>query len=211
MSITADERAEMCDLLDAVGPDAPTLLDGWDAADLLAHLLVRERRPDAALGILIPFLAGRTAKVMAKIRASTPYPAMVETFRSGPPLWSLYAIPVLGDRANLVEFHVHTDDVRRAQPDWEPPTFSEEREDALWSSLRLMGRLLYRKSPVGVVLRSAGRGDKRVAKGPSSVTVVGLPSEIVLHAFGRSPDVVRVIVQGDADSVAALASSPRGL
>lgn len=201
----------MCDLFDAVGPDAPTLLDGWDAGDLLAHLLVRERRLDAAAGILLPFLAARTAKVMDRTRRSTPFGAMVERFRTGPPLWSPYVLPVVGDRANLVEFYVHLEDLRRAQPGWESATLADEREDALWSSLRLMARLLYRKSPVGVVLRSAGRIDRRVVKGRSSVTVVGLPSEILLHAFGREADVVRVVVQGSGDDVDALASSPRGL
>ena len=211
MTITADERAELCDLFDEVGPDAATLLEGWDAGDLLAHLLVRERRPDAAGGILVPFLAARTAKVMGRIRSSTPYATMVETFRGGPPIWSPYALPVIGDKANLVEFHVHHEDVRRARPEWEVTGLAEDREDAFWSALRLMGRLLYRKAPVGVILQSAGREERRVAKGSSSVTVVGLPSEILLHAFGRAPDVVRVVVQGSAEDIEALAASPRGL
>lgn len=211
MTITGDERAEVCDLFEAFGPDAPTLLEGWDAADLLAHLLVRERRPDAAGGILVPRLAGRTARVMDKIRSSTPFSTMVETFRSGPPMWSPYALPVLGDKANLVEFYVHHEDLRRAQPGWEGARLADDREEAIWLALRLMGRLLYRKSTVGVVLRSAGREERRVAKGSSSVTIVGLPSEILLHGFGRQPDFVRVVVQGDAADVDALARSPRGL
>ncbi len=52
------ERAALCDMFEAVGPDVPTLCDGWTARDLAAHLVVRERRPDAALGILAaPFAA----------------------------------------------------------------------------------------------------------------------------------------------------------
>ena len=46
------ERAAMCDTFEAVGPDAPTLCDGWLTADLAAHLIVREHRPDAMPGIL---------------------------------------------------------------------------------------------------------------------------------------------------------------
>jgi uncharacterized protein (TIGR03085 family) len=211
MTIAADERAALCDLFDALGPDAPTLLAGWTTGDLLAHLLVRERRPDAAGGILFPFLAARTERVMAAIRTATPFTEMVATFRAGPPLWSPFAIPFVGDRGNTVEFYVHHEDVRRAQPDWQPRPDDQRREDALWRVLRVMGRVLYRKSTVGVVLRSAGREDVRIHRGAPSVAVVGLPSEIILHAYGRDDDVVRVVVTGDPADVAALASSPRGL
>ena len=42
------ERAALCDLFLEVGPDAPTLCGAWTTRDLAAHLVVRERRPDAA-------------------------------------------------------------------------------------------------------------------------------------------------------------------
>ena len=44
-------RRELCDALLTVGPDAPTLCEGWTTRDLATHLIVRETRPDAALGI----------------------------------------------------------------------------------------------------------------------------------------------------------------
>ena len=44
------ERASLCDLLAEVGPDAPTLCEGWTTALLAAHLVVRERRPDGGPG-----------------------------------------------------------------------------------------------------------------------------------------------------------------
>ena len=46
------ERQDLCTLFEDLGPDVPTLCEGWTARDLAAHLVVRERRPDAALGIL---------------------------------------------------------------------------------------------------------------------------------------------------------------
>ena len=70
MSITDNERAEMCDLFASVGPDAPTLCEGWNTSDLLAHLLVRERRPDAAAGIAVPFLRKHAADVMESFTAA---------------------------------------------------------------------------------------------------------------------------------------------
>lgn len=210
MTITADERAAMCDLLEKLGPDAPTLCEGWTTRDLLAHLLVRERRPDAAAGILIPLLAKRTERVTASI-ARKPYTAMIEQFRGGPPIWSLWAFPVLGDKANLAEFFVHHEDIRRAQPKWEPRADDAARDDALWKPLKLMGRLLFRRSPVGVVLRSAGRQDIVTKKGEPGVILVGLPGEIVLHGFGRHIDKVRLVVQGDPKDIEAFEASPRGL
>ncbi|HBA95165.1 MAG TPA: TIGR03085 family protein, partial [Acidimicrobiaceae bacterium] len=48
------ERAALCDLLLDVGPEAPTLCEGWTAAHMAAHLVLRERRPDVGLGLVLP-------------------------------------------------------------------------------------------------------------------------------------------------------------
>ena len=200
----------MCDLFEEVGPDEPTLCEGWTTRDLLAHLLVRERRPDAAAAIVVPFLDEHLKRVTASI-ARMPFTDMIEQFRGGPPIWSLWAIPVLGDKANLAEFFVHHEDIRRAQPTWEPRAPSTARDDALWNPLKLMGRLLFRRSPVGVVLRSAGRDDIVVKKREPSVILVGLPGEIVLHAFGRPLEKARLVVQGEPNDIEAFEASPRGL
>lgn len=210
MSVTSDERHGLADLFDEVGPDAPTLCGSWTTRDLVAHLLVRERRPDAAGGILIPALAKRTERVMAEV-ATRPYGELVETFRRGAPLWSPLGWPVVGDQANLFEFFVHHEDVRRAQPNWEPRGDDASRDDALWKSLRLGARMLFRKSPVGVVLQSAGRDDVVARKGDESVTLVGLPGEIVLVAFGRPNQVARIVVEGSPSAVDAFNRSERGI
>ena len=47
------ERHELSDLLDQLGPDQPTLCEGWTTADLAAHLVVRERDPRSGPGILL--------------------------------------------------------------------------------------------------------------------------------------------------------------
>ncbi len=210
VSTTRNERAAMSDTFLAVGPDAPTLCGDWTANDLLAHLLVRERRPDAAGGILIPALAKRTQRVMDQVGAGD-FAANVRTFRSGPPLWSPFAVPLLGDRANLFEFFVHHEDLRRAQPHWEPRPDDGSRDDDLWGGLKTMGKLLLRKSPVGVVFRSADRTDVVAKKGARSVTLVGLPGEIALVAFGRSPDLARLVIQGDAADIDAFNAAPKGV
>ncbi|HEX6919337.1 MAG TPA: maleylpyruvate isomerase family mycothiol-dependent enzyme, partial [Actinomycetes bacterium] len=62
-SIARAERAALSDLLESLGPDAPTLCEGWDTRDLAAHLVVRERRMDAAPGIVLRPLAGHLESV----------------------------------------------------------------------------------------------------------------------------------------------------
>jgi uncharacterized protein (TIGR03085 family) len=200
----------MSDSFEEFGPDAPTLCEGWLTRDLLAHLLVRERRPDAAAGIVMPLLRKHAADVTESIKAE-PWDDMIKTFRNGPPFWSMWAIPVVGDKANLAEFFIHHEDIRRAQPEWAPRPEDPDREEAIWGPLKLMGRLLFRKSAVGVTLRSAGRDDIVAKKSGKEVIVVGLPSEILLHSYGRPLDKCRVVVQGDPDDVAAFEASPRGM
>lgn len=210
MSVTADERAALANLVDELGPDQPTLCGDWTTRDLVAHLLVRERRPDAAGGILLSALARRTEKVQAAV-AARPFPQLVEEFREGPPLWSPLGWPVIGDQANLFEFFVHHEDVLRSQPDWEPRAEDATRDDALWKSLKLASKMLFRHSPVGVVLQSAGRRDIVARKGDPGVALVGMPGEIALIGFGRSPELARVVIEGAPTDVAGFVASERGL
>jgi hypothetical protein len=92
-----------------------------------------------------------------------------------------------------------------------PREGDQARDDALWNPLKTFGRLLFRKSPVGVTLRSAGRDDLVVKKGDRKVILVGLPGEIVLHSFGRPLDKCHVVVQGEPADVTAFEASPRSL
>lgn len=208
MSLASAERAAICDTLDAAGPDRPTLCAGWTTADLLAHLLVRERQPWASGGILIPALAPLTRKAMEGW-AGTPWADRVALLRGGPPLWSPWRPPAVDRVVNGVELYVHHEDVRRGEPGWEPRPADPGRDAELWAVLRRTGGRLYRRSPVGVVLRRPS-GETVVAKaGTPGVTIIGEPGELVLHAFGRSA--ARVQVEGDAADVAALASAARGI
>ena len=211
MSLADEERPAICDTLTELGPDQPTLCFGWTTRDMIAHLVMRERRPDAAVGILVRPFSGHMSKVMSQI-AEQPYDELIATFRSGPPWWTIFAIPGVGDRANMSELYIHHEDVRRAQPDWQPRPTEVHREDALWGALTSpMGRLLFRRCSVGVVLRAAGRRDVVVKKGEPAVHVVGEPSEITLVAFGRPTDHTRVVIQGTPEDIAKFESSPRGI
>ncbi len=196
------ERLLLADLLETVGPDAPTLCDGWTAKDLAAHVVVRERRADAAGGILIGALKNRLERVQAEF-AAKPYEELIRLIRTGPPRMSPYGIKQLDEAANTVEFFVHAEDVRRAQPDWMPRPLDKVFEDALWSRLEKAARLLGRKAPVGLVLR---RPDGRTAvmhRGTPVVTVTGEPGELTVFAFGRQ-DTAQVDLEGDKEAIARL-------
>ncbi|WP_300018960.1 TIGR03085 family metal-binding protein [Pseudonocardia sp.] len=208
MSLATEERAAICDEFDRAGPDRPTLCGGWNTRDLLAHLLVRERKPWAAPGILLAALAPVTEHAMASY-AGTDWGVMVDELRAGAPVWSPYRIGAVDDLANGAEFFVHHEDVRRGEPGWAPRPPDAARDAQLWALLRRMGRVLHRASPVGIVVRTPGGEQHVLRTGPGLVTVVGEPGELVLHAFGR--DAVEVELEGSAADVAALASASRGL
>ena len=216
MSYSWEERLALCALLDEIGPDAPTLCEGWTTGDLAAHLVLRERRPDAAAGVVGGPLAGYTARVQQRIKARTPFPELVRIIRSGPPRMSVMALPGMDERANAVEFFVHHEDVRRAGPDWEPRELSSGESDMLWHRLRL-ARFMLRKAPVGVELaRDDITADGPGADGPAyritaknatpAVTVVGSPAELTMWVMGRRP-AARVRMDGTSPAVTKLAEA----
>ena len=81
-SLAQQERETLSDLLLEHGPDAPTLCEGWDAADLAAHLVVRERRPDSGPGLVWPPLAAYTEKVRRSARDRMTWDQLVSTVRA---------------------------------------------------------------------------------------------------------------------------------
>jgi uncharacterized protein (TIGR03085 family) len=212
MSVARDERNALCDLLVEIGPDKPTLCAGWQTRDLAAHLVVREHRPGAALGILVKPLARSLQRVQDSY-AAKPWPELVERIRSGPAAYWPTAIPAVDRLVNTSEFFVHHEDVRRAQPGWEPRPSDARRDAALWSALTRMGWMLFRRSPVGVVVRSDDGSDKgreaALKRGPNTVTISGAPGEMLLFAFGR--DQAKVDFDGEQSSIGAVRGLRRGL
>jgi uncharacterized protein (TIGR03085 family) len=211
-TLAAGERHELCNLMDRLGPDAPTLCEGWTTRDLAAHLVIRESRPAAAAGILLPPLAPLTARVQ-RSTAERPWPQLVAMVRNGPPWWSLMRLGPLGEKVNGIEFFVHHEDVRRVGRGWEHRPADADRAEALWTVLSKLARLCYRHSPVGVVLRRSdsrphGGTELAVRRGRRSVTVVGPPEELTLHAYGRAQAMVDI--DGDPMDVQQLQDSQRG-
>jgi uncharacterized protein (TIGR03085 family) len=202
------EREALCDLLSQEGPDAPTLCEGWRTRDLAAHLVLRERRPDAAVGLVVRPLAAHTARVQHEL-SSQPYPVLLGQLRQGPPAWSPTRLAAVDEVANTLEFFVHHEDVRRVRAGAEPRQLDHPSEEVLWSRLRTTARLLLRRSPVGVTLEAPGRQPASVKAGTGTVTVVGRPGELALYLFGRR-GVAQVEVKGSPADVAAFEATPLG-
>ena len=217
MTFAQSERAALADLLDQVGPEAPTLCEGWTAHDLAAHLWIRETDPVGAGGIVARPLAGLLERRMAEAKTRWPYAELVDKVRNGPARFSVFAIPGVDEGANTLEYFVHHEDVRRAGPEpLAPRALPEDVEGWLWRRLKLLARAQFRRAKVGVVLEREGSSDAdgepetiRAAAGAHIVTAVGAPSELTLLAYGRS-SAAEVRLVGEPEAVEQLLGMERG-
>jgi uncharacterized protein (TIGR03085 family) len=213
VTFAKSERVELCDLLESVGPEAPTLCAGWDAHDLAAHLWIRETDPVGVTGMLAKPLSGLLDRRMADTRSRWEFAELVERIRSGPARFSVFAFPGVDEPANTTEFFVHHEDVRRAGATPRGPReLDGEVEDWMWRRLKLLGRAFFRHVPVGVVLEREGTAGLdepdtiRAVTGTPIVTVVGRPSELLLFAHGRR-SAAEVKLVGEPEAIAILTSS----
>lgn len=196
------ERHELCDLMLEVGPSAPTLCGDWTAFDLAAHLVVRERNPLSAPGILFggPF-EGFTERLM-RHEQRRGFEAVVARAREVP--WGPLRVDAVRDAMDLVEYVVHHEDVRR--PNGRGPR--EDRDDlqrAVWERLKKMAGLSVRRAriaPVRIEMVATGavEGRATAGKGDRTVTVTGPPVELMLFLWGRQA-VAAVDVAGDPADV----------
>jgi uncharacterized protein (TIGR03085 family) len=216
MRYVAPSREVLAETLLAAGPDAPTLCRGWRTRDLAAHLYLRERKAAVGLGLglIIKSLSKAsdkaTAKLAAKLTTPDDYTGLVNTFRGGPPALSPMKIKALDESSNLIEYFVHTEDIRRAVDRWAPRALDEAYSDALWDELIKRAAILYRGVDLGIVLVRPS-GPRHVAKrAPVSVAIVGEPGELLMHAHGRTRHAL-VTFEGQPDAVALLQSAEVGL
>ncbi|WP_018160836.1 TIGR03085 family metal-binding protein [Smaragdicoccus niigatensis] len=207
MSLAQRERQAMVKSMRSAGPAAPTLCEGWTVKDLAAHIVIRERRPDAAPGIMGGPLAAYTERIR-KGYTEKPFDELLEDIRTGPPVWWMGKGP---DRLfNTSEMFVHHEDVRRGGNRWESRHLSDRDEASLWVIVRNVAPQTFRSAPVSVVLVT-DMGKRLVAKksGKRTVTITGAPSEILLLAFGRKA--VNVTAEGDEADVAAVLGCDRSV
>ncbi|SCL69392.1 TIGR03085 family protein [Micromonospora citrea] len=202
------EREALADLMLTLGPDAPTVNEGWTTRDLAAHLVLRERRPDAAGGIVLPPLRGYAERMRRRI-AKRPWPRLVEQVRRAP-VWSPVSNPVTDELANTMEFFIHHEDVRRARPGWLPRDLAAGLQAVLWRRAAGMARLALRRFPADVFVQAPGYGALAVGRGGEPVRVVGAPSELVLFLSGRQR-VARVQIDGPPAAADRLRNAHLGM
>ncbi len=168
----------------SVGPDAATLCEGWTTRDLAAHLVVRLTRLDAAPGIAIRQLAPHLRRVQDQV-VRRDWPDLVAQVRRRP--WWLGPAD---EAINRIEYFVHHEDVRRAQPQWQPRELAPEFADALWSRIRRQARLALRRTPATVTVTAPGLGSVTAGRGGPRVDLVGTPGELMLFLLGRQDHTV---------------------
>jgi uncharacterized protein (TIGR03085 family) len=196
-------RAELCDSLAEVGPNAPTLCDGWSAIDLAAHLVVREQDSWTAPVILCGRLNGIVERLTARQR-DRGFERVLRDLRDGPP-WLFRSTP-LTQRLNTVEDWIHHQDVRRANGLAPLPT-SADLDDVLWRGLDAAGKVAaMRLDDVG--LDAVGPDGRRttIKRGDGGAELHGAPGEMLLYVTGRTA-VANVDLRGPADAVARVEGS----
>lgn len=203
---TAASRDALVEALLSAGPGQPTLCAGWQTQHLAAHVVLREGSPLVAGLVLRPLqsrLERRTMELGDSAATGAAYQDLVARIAAGPStgrlgerVRHLTAVRRAAQAANLLEFFVHTEDVRRAQDRWAPRRLAEDYADALFTELARTARLRYRSEDTGIVLaRSTGQRvvARRPGTGESSRTVSGPVGELVMHAFGRRDDALVVV------------------
>lgn len=204
----AAERAALARTLRAVGPDAPTLIPGWRAADLAAHVAATERQRG------LPTFVGRQLVARYGLRLNDRFQALLDfdrrrfhrhgfdwavtrLERDGPGLLAKESVlPV-----SLFEIFVHHEDVLRANdvPRPTPPPPLEPTIDWL---------LRYQRTLLGEVgVRVGLPGGRSVGGGPEApaLAVSGPPGEVVLWLAGRG-GVAEVDVVADGPAAEAVAA-----
>lgn len=178
------ERQALCDLALELGPRAPTLCGEWTVHDLITHLVVRERSILGAPGIVLPILAPLTERSMARLKRED-FTTLVERLRHRG--LTPVSLPLIDQLANTLEYVVHHEDIRRAQPDWEPRELDSRDQAAVWRALRVAGKGLVRGAGVPVAMRRPeDESSATLAAGKDPVIITGPPVELAMFLFGRA-------------------------
>lgn len=185
------ERLSVAALLRDIGPDAPTLCEGWNTLDLAVHLVIRDRYPAAlpanASGKAgkVEFFAKRTAAREAELK-DLPWDKLVGMVAAGPGVLSPMGWTPVDVLTNTGEFYVHHEDIRRARQGWEPRNILPELEGQLWNVCKPLAHSPSVRKDAPLIVRAPGHGELHVGNTDDGATVLeGKPSELVLFLFGR--------------------------
>ncbi len=172
--------------------------------------MLREHDSLAAPGLVVPGRWARFAEQRRLAFRATDFSDLVATIRSGPPP-GLFRAGWVRKVANLNEFFVHHEDVRRAngrRPRTNPPA-----EDA--ALFRNLGRVPWflsrRLRGAGLDLEWAGTGQIiRARRGQPTARITGHPGELLLYLFGRA-DAADVSITGSPEAIDAVKRTAFGM
>lgn len=186
------ERRELCDLVSELGPDAPTLCEGWTTLDLTAHLVLREHFK-------------RWGDVRLAQEKSKGLPTLVGQLRRGAPAFP-WRVPFLRTLMNGTEYFIHHEDVRRANG-LGPRTDRPDLEAMASRMVGLSGRMLARQMrPSGVELACPDGKLRLYGRRGGGAIITGEATEVLLYLSGRR-EAAQVSIEGSARALAALAAA----
>jgi uncharacterized protein (TIGR03085 family) len=206
----AVEREQLCDLLEELGPNAPTLLDHWTTHDLAAHLVLREHDYRAAPGLVVGGRWGRFAERRRLALRQSGFADLVAAVRSGPPR-GFFRIGWVRRFPNLNEYFVHHEDVRRANGSGPRATPPDEDAALFRNATRASWFLARRLRGSGLELEWPATGRVvRARRGHPTARLRGLPGEILLFLFGRA-SAAEIEITGAPEVIEAVERTPFGM
>jgi len=144
------------------------------------------------------------------LAGSKDFESLVARIRSGPPM-GFFRIGWVRTLANLNEFFVHHEDVRRANKRG-PRSLTPGMDAALWRNVRRGGHFLSRRlSACGLEIVWVGTSERAVVRpGELLARLSGSPGELLLYLFGRKA-AAQVELSGPAQAVAAVERTHFGM
>lgn len=202
------ERAAITASFARLGPGAPTILPGWDALELMDHLLVRERLPHLMVGAKLPGALGARARAQVSALEDQPWERKLALLAEGPPSWSpVGRVDAFSGQAELL---IHHEDLRRAEDAWRPRRLDVAEQQAAWRATGLFARGMMRVPTRVTLVSPLGGRQVGARRADSGLRVHGEPLELLLWVSGRDR-VARVQVLGDEEALRALRDGRRGV
>lgn len=198
------ERDQLCRLMLELGADAPTLNEGWKVLDLAAHLVVRERAAWAAPGIVLGGPFRLALDIAMNRRRRQGLARLVEIIEKGEPYFYRRFVPA---GAQLVEYYVHHEDVRR--PNGLPARADADLDAALARVIRAAAGRYLARVPVAVEVWWGEEALHQGGEGPRAC-LRGNPGELIIYLTGRR-QAAHVEIDGDSTAVSALAEAELGI
>lgn len=191
MSAITDLRNQLVSVLLKTGPGKPTLCEGWNTEHMVAHLVLRETRPDIAAGVVIPPLASRTDRkteeLAGQLTDGRSYMEAVEKFGSANAPQRKNETVDYG--MNFAEYVIHREDVLRGSPDSTEMNGAESRiegeNERIWKTIGSQGKMFAKDYPDGLTVVGTdddgepAYGTKTLREPSASSRISGLVQKVV--------------------------------